>query len=107
PHHMRTLTQMDEDIGCPSLPDLVACFLYNQRNPDVDISKCPQFVGKAYSYPSAVATFYTPSDPCGVGGMYRQHIHARSSWRSGQERHDCVFAEKDPTLPGFQGLYVA
>ncbi|KIJ17530.1 hypothetical protein PAXINDRAFT_72399, partial [Paxillus involutus ATCC 200175] len=114
PCHIRTLSQMGEDIQCPDLPDLVACFLYDQRNPDaevsgadVDISKCPRFLGKGYSYSSALATFYAPSDLCGVGGMYCQHIHARPSWRGGHKRYDCVFAEKDPTLLGFQGLYVA
>ncbi|KIJ12498.1 hypothetical protein PAXINDRAFT_82863 [Paxillus involutus ATCC 200175] len=105
---------MGEDVDCPKLSDLVARFLYDQHNPnaaisgaDVDISKCPRFLRKGYSYSSAVATFYAPSDPCGVGGMYCQHIHACLSWRNGPGRYDCVFAEKDPTLQGFQGLYVA
>ncbi|KIJ12089.1 hypothetical protein PAXINDRAFT_83530, partial [Paxillus involutus ATCC 200175] len=83
PRYMRTLSQMDEDIQCPDLPDLVAHFLYDQHNPeaevsgaDVDISKCPHFLGKGYSYSLALATFYAPSDPCGIGGMYHQCIHA-------------------------------
>ncbi|KAI6159321.1 hypothetical protein EDD17DRAFT_1778999 [Pisolithus thermaeus] len=38
--------------------------------------------------------------------MHHQCIHASPSWRNGAPCYDCVFVEKDPTLPGFQGLYV-
>ncbi|KIJ57542.1 hypothetical protein HYDPIDRAFT_53904, partial [Hydnomerulius pinastri MD-312] len=76
PRHIQTLSQMGHSIGYSNLPNLVARFLYDQRNPDaeisgayVDISRCPQFLGKGYCYTSAAATFYAPSDPCGVGGM--------------------------------------
>ena len=55
----------------------------------------------------AVATFYAPSDLCGVGGMHHQRIHACSSWRNGPPHYDPVFAEKDPSLAGFRGLFVA
>ncbi|KIJ09968.1 hypothetical protein PAXINDRAFT_47340, partial [Paxillus involutus ATCC 200175] len=60
-----------------------------------------------YSYSSAAATFFAPSELCGTGGMYHQRIHATPSWQNGPPRYDCVFAEKNPDLPGFQGLYVA
>lgn len=92
----------------------MARFLYDQLHPDaavngadVDLSLCPQFRGKVYTYHSAVATFHAPSDICGVFGMQRFTIRSTPSWRNGPARHDCIFAEKDPTLPGFQGLYVA
>ncbi|KAH7903266.1 hypothetical protein BJ138DRAFT_1138769 [Hygrophoropsis aurantiaca] len=38
--------------------------------------------------------------------MYRQVIRATESWQGGAARRDCVFAEKDATLPGMQGLYI-
>ena len=101
---------MGESIGHPELPDLVAIFLFQQRNPGIDIpeiSECPKVFDQGYSYSSAVATFYAPSDLSGANGMHRQRIHASSSWRNGSPRYDCVFVEKDPTLPGFQGLFVA
>ncbi|KIM57742.1 hypothetical protein SCLCIDRAFT_129735, partial [Scleroderma citrinum Foug A] len=60
-----------------------------------------------YSFNSAVATFYAPSDLSGVNGMHQQCIHASSLWRNGSSHYDCVFVEKDPTLPGFQGIFVA
>ena len=100
---------MGNDIGHPELPDLIAQFVYQQRNPEViDIPQdCPQILEKAYSYKSAVATFHAPSDLCGAEGMQRQRIHANSSWQNGAPRYDCVFVEKDPSLAGFRGLFVA
>jgi hypothetical protein len=39
--------------------------------------------------------------------MHREHIQAVPSWCRGPARYDCVFAEKDPDLPGFRGLHAA
>ena len=39
--------------------------------------------------------------------MQHQRIQANSSWRNGAPRYDCVFVEKDPSLAGFHGLFVA
>lgn len=58
-------------------------------------------------FPSATATFYAPSDFSGISGMHRERIRTATSWRSGPSRYDCVFAEKDHTLPGFRGLHAA
>ncbi|KAI6038103.1 hypothetical protein EDC04DRAFT_2868504 [Pisolithus marmoratus] len=110
PRKLRTLAEMGQDIGHPELPDLVSIFLFQQRNPGVDvpdISKCPKAIDQGYSFSSAVATLYAPSDFSGANGMHCQCIHASPSWRNGAPCYDCVFVEKDPTLPGFQGLYVA
>ncbi|KIJ57962.1 hypothetical protein HYDPIDRAFT_103533, partial [Hydnomerulius pinastri MD-312] len=49
------------------------------------------------------ATFYASSDLCGAGGMHHQQIHATFSWRNGPPCYDCIFAKKDPSLPGFCG----
>ncbi|KAI6168508.1 hypothetical protein EDD17DRAFT_1772901 [Pisolithus thermaeus] len=103
-------SEMGQEIGHPELPDLVSIFLFQQRNPGVDvpdISKCPKAIDPGYSFSSVVATFYAPSDLSGANGMHCQCIHASPSWRNGAPCYDCVFVEKDPTLPGFQGLYVA
>ena len=71
PRHLQTFAEIGNDIGHPELPDLIAQFVYQQRNPEViNIPQnCPQILEKAYSYTSAVARFYAPSDHCGVGGM--------------------------------------
>jgi hypothetical protein len=50
-------------------------------------------------FPSAVATFYAPSDKCGTGGMRAERIRAMPSWRQkGQSRYDCIFV-RDPSSP--------
>ena len=111
PRRLRNLSEMGKSVGHPELPDLVAIFLFQQRNPNVDIipdiSQCPKVIDPGYSFSSATATFRAPSDLSGANGMHCQHIHASPSWRNHLPRYDCVFVEKDPTLPGFQGLFVA
>jgi hypothetical protein len=67
----------------------------------------PQFHGKIAIHKSAVATFYAPSDICGVGGMRREWIRATPSWRGGPPRFDCIFACTDPSAEGMRGLDVA
>ncbi|KAI0309566.1 hypothetical protein OF83DRAFT_1071876 [Amylostereum chailletii] len=99
-------------VGHPRLPELIRRYLYDEKHPNSDISSadvaltsCPEFDGHVSVFPSAVATFYAPSDMSGIGGMHRERIHSTSSWHHGPERRDCVFIEKDPDLPGFRGLY--
>ncbi|KAI6097698.1 hypothetical protein EDD16DRAFT_1697820 [Pisolithus croceorrhizus] len=93
PRKLRTLAEMGQDIGHPELPDLVSIFLFQQRNPGVDvpdISKCPKAIDPGYSFSSAVATFHAPSDLSGANGMHCQCIHASPSWRNGAPRYDCA-----------------
>ncbi|OCH87368.1 hypothetical protein OBBRIDRAFT_850015 [Obba rivulosa] len=100
-------------IGVPELPDMIRRFLYDQLAPhgevsldDVPISSCPQLPLRVSVYPSAVATFYAPSDLSGVGGMHRERIRAVRSWKRGPPHHDCAFTVADPGHEGFQGLHV-
>ncbi|KAG2056601.1 hypothetical protein BDR06DRAFT_981315 [Suillus hirtellus] len=104
-HYTTRLQSIGQHIGVPHLHDLVHQFLHDQRNPDhlipgheMDVSLCPYFNGKVHVFHSATASFYAPSDICGVNAP---------TWRNGPAHHDCVFIEHDPTLLGFQGLYVA
>jgi hypothetical protein len=111
----RDPVRLGERIGQPELPTLIRRFLYDQLNPnsevsgqDIDLDQCPKFSGYSiYAYPSAVATFHAPSDLSGRHGMHHERIHAVSSWRHGPPRYDCVFVEKDPEQEGFQGLHAA
>jgi hypothetical protein len=60
-------------------------------------------------FPSAVATFYAPSDLCGTG-MQSERIRAVQSWRGGSARYDCVFVTRDlsATPPAdIKDLYVS
>lgn len=75
PQYPQIVDALGLHIGTPSLPSLVSRFLFQQLHPDADtpndannLPACPAHV---HVYHSAVATFYTPSDPSGVGGMHR------------------------------------
>ena len=96
------------------LPTLVQCFLFLQTHgegdinlDDIPIENYPQYTGKVRVFTSAVATFFAPSDPSGVGGMRRERIRATRSWRRGAACNDCIFVVQDADLPGFQGLLAA
>lgn len=56
---------------------------------------------------SVAATFFAPSDPCGVGGMHREFIRATPSWWGGPPRYDCALvATGDPWNCGINGFEV-
>ncbi|KAF7349140.1 hypothetical protein MVEN_01436200 [Mycena venus] len=103
-------------LDLPTLVPLVRRFLYAQANPDRDydiplsdipLDDCPDAPGSIKVFPSAIAKFYAPSDQSGIAGMLCERIRAVRSWRGGPARHDCVFVEGDPDLPGFRGLLAA
>ncbi|KAF8881638.1 hypothetical protein BD779DRAFT_1445352, partial [Infundibulicybe gibba] len=110
----RNATLLGEVIGQPDLEDHIRRFLFDRNNPhspipgsQIELDKCPEFNSRVYLYPSAIATFYAPSDISGINGMHCERIHATQSWRHGPPRYDCVFIEKDPGIEGFRGLHVA
>ncbi|KAJ6584206.1 hypothetical protein B0H10DRAFT_2234635 [Mycena sp. CBHHK59/15] len=106
-----------ENLACylnlPQLVPLVRRFLYAQENPDRDLeipiplNDCPDAPRSIKVFPSAVAKFFAPSDQSGIAGMLRERIRSVRAWRRGPPRHDCVFVEGDPELPGFRGLLAA
>jgi hypothetical protein len=114
PHIPRDVEGLSAWLGIPSLPHLISQFLYEQEHPELDVppnqiplEACPIYSGKVFVYPSAVATYFAPSDISGVGGMIRERIRSTRSWMNGPARRDCVYVEHDANLPGFRGLYVA
>jgi hypothetical protein len=104
-----------DEIQQPNFYSLLRKFLYYQLHSDSDSdtvsdippNRLPEFYWKLSIYPSAVATFFAPSDICGVGGMRRERIRAVSSWRRGPPRYDCVFVHTDPLAEGMRALDVA
>lgn len=94
------------DLNYPDLVYLIRRFLHKQLFPASDSTRLPAFDERIHVYPSAVATFYAPSDICGTGGMRRERIRSMPSWRGGPCRHDCVFVETDPDAEGMRGLDV-
>ncbi|KIM76997.1 hypothetical protein PILCRDRAFT_12366 [Piloderma croceum F 1598] len=101
------------DVDQPDLILLIQQFLYAQEHPDSDSlasqaeDDLPPFREKITVYPSAVTTFYSPSDVSGVGGMRNERICSVDSWRKGPARYDCIFVETDPDAPGMRGLDIA
>jgi hypothetical protein len=99
--------------GQHDLKYLIQKFLYNQTHPRLSPNQKPEaldlpsFDDKITIYPSAVATFYSPSDISGVGGMRSERIRAIKSWRRGSPRYDCIFVETNADAPGMAGLDIA
>lgn len=97
-------------INQPQLIPLLQEFVYEQENPEYigqipDI--LPLFDEKLTVYSSAVATFYSPSDVSGAGGMRSERIRAIDAWRRGPGRYDTVFVETDADALGMRGLDIA
>ena len=61
-------------------------------------------------YHSAITTFCAPSNPSGLGGMYREAIHSTLWWMEGNisdPQRDCIFVDKGgANTLGMQGLLV-
>lgn len=108
----RNVLALSRVLQVPQLPLLIRRFLYQQFNPgyDADVvaeDEYPTFVGSVSVYPSAVTTYYAPSDHSGTRGMRRERIRAVASWRGLAPRRDCVFVDNGSGLPGFRGLHAA
>jgi len=71
------------------------------------LASCPIIHGDIFTFSSARATYFSPSDDSGAGGMHRACIRSVMSWRKGPPRHDCVFVKRDPFVPGMRGVRVA
>lgn len=101
-------------IDYPQLPALARRFLFDQtnKNPkitsdDVDLNDCPTIEGKISVFHSAVASFFAPSDECGLRGMRRERIRSCPLWRGKAPRRDCAFVVEDEDKPGMRGMNVA
>jgi len=108
------ILSLSQHLSLPRLPEYILWFLYRQSHSELDIplddipiKDCPIYHGQVFVYPSAVSTFYAPSDLFGIGGMLRECICSVDSWRDGAEQCDCVFVVHDESLLGFCGLHVA
>ncbi|KAJ7064481.1 hypothetical protein C8F01DRAFT_1209068 [Mycena amicta] len=112
----RDPTLLGNHLNIPRLPDLIQRFLYAQdhldRDIDIDLSTiplndCPPLPSKVMCFPSAIATFYAPSDQCATSGLFSERIRATRSWRGGPARYDCVYVDGEDDVPGFRGLLAA
>ncbi|KAF8128116.1 hypothetical protein EV363DRAFT_1400617 [Boletus edulis] len=71
-HRARTVPDLAEELNIPELPTLIQHFLYDQLHPDADVplQQMPVYREHLNVFHSAMATFFAPSDPSGIGGMY-------------------------------------
>jgi hypothetical protein len=59
---------------------------------------------------SATATFCAPSNPSGIGGLYRESIRCTPCWQTGGitgRRRDCIILNTGSDVPGMRGLDIA
>ncbi|EMD36420.1 hypothetical protein CERSUDRAFT_52595 [Gelatoporia subvermispora B] len=112
--HPRDLYTLAAYVNQPRLPELTRRFLYDQTRRaqarselEIPLSECPKVNGPVHVYHSAAATYYAPSDACGVGGMHREHIRATPSWYGGDARFDVVLTEPQSGSDSINGLSVA
>ncbi|KAJ7189371.1 hypothetical protein GGX14DRAFT_538195 [Mycena pura] len=73
---------------------------------DVDDDTLPPLPTSVMTFPSAIATFFAPSDHSSSTGLLHERIRAVPSWRNGPPRYDCVYIAGDDQ-PGFRGLLAA
>jgi hypothetical protein len=82
----QTALALQDELQQPDFYLLLHRFLYDQLHHKSDCDSTsdilpnglPEFHGKLSVYPSAIATFFAPSDICGTGGMRRERIRAMS-----------------------------
>ncbi|KAG0703017.1 hypothetical protein DFH29DRAFT_982081 [Suillus ampliporus] len=107
-----------DQIGEPELTTHIQRFLHDQlhhsdsnseasKSGTGSSSALPELYEKITLYTSAIATFFTPSDVSGIGGMRYERIHAVDTWRNGPGQYDCVFISTDPTVEGMRGFDIA
>ena len=104
PHNLNHLTTY---MSQPQLPSLTWWFIYDQLHPDglltsnnVNLEACPQILSKMLVFHSAVAMFFSPSDPSRSHGMRHERIESTPSWH-GHPQRDCVLVVEDDSQEGF------
>ncbi|KAJ6622755.1 hypothetical protein B0H10DRAFT_1873823 [Mycena sp. CBHHK59/15] len=109
-----SLPDLAAHIRVPSFPQLLQAFLRDQLYPD-SLSETASSSSEPddmvvdtplYVFHSAIATFYSPSDPSGIHGMRRERIRSTPSWRKKGPRRDCAFVVEDQNTDGFRAMSV-
>jgi len=107
---------LGEHIGQVNLDDLVREFLFYQQYPTFTgappLPLCPTTanVEKISVFHSATAIFCAPSNPSGIGGLYRETIRCTPRWQTGDiiaRRRDCIVLNTGSDAPGMRGLDIA
>lgn len=103
-------------IGQVNLDDLVRRFLFYQQQPSFTgippLPLCPttEHAENISVFHSATAIFCAPSNPSGIGGLYRETIRCTPRWKTADIvacRRDCVILNTGSDEPGMRGLDIA
>lgn len=113
--HPNTAIELAVVFHQPNFHALIQHFLFDQahlRDPDAPLGadvpphQLPPFNSRISVYHTMTAVFYSPSDPSGLQGMRQECIRSNPCWRNYLPRHDTVFIERNPTLPGIRSFDV-
>jgi len=108
--------ELGQHIQQANLEELVRIFLFYQQNPTSagtpPITSCPtiESVEDISVFHSARAIFCAPSNPSGIGGLYRETIRCTPKWKTSgitAPRQDCVLLETGSDIAGVRGLDIA
>ncbi|KAG2341453.1 hypothetical protein BDR05DRAFT_976999 [Suillus weaverae] len=109
-----TILNLSKELHLPELPTLLQYFLHDQlyadnnhTSADVPLCQYPTFTRHIQVVNSAIATYFAPSDPSGLGGMHHECIHSTPSWCHGPPHHDCMFVSMDNTTGGINSMEIA
>ena len=108
-HRAKNALVLAVELGTPSLPRLIAQFISEQLHPNsmnLHHHLLP-YTGCIKIFNLATATFISPSDPSGIGGMRHETIRTLPSWHRSPVRYDCVYMSMDDTKNGMLGMDIA
>ncbi|KAF8815595.1 hypothetical protein BYT27DRAFT_7079551, partial [Phlegmacium glaucopus] len=110
-NYPRYLEDLAVHIQQPRLTELTRRFLFEQLHPNtsadgVELEDCPKITSKISVFHSAVATFFAPSDECGLRGMCHERIRSCPLWRKKAPRRDCALVVENEERPGMKGMNV-
>ncbi|KAF8817625.1 hypothetical protein BYT27DRAFT_7221428 [Phlegmacium glaucopus] len=110
-NYPRYLEDLAVHIQQPRLTELTRRFLFEQLHPNtsadgVELEDCPKITSKISVFHSAVATFFAPSDKCGLRGMCRERIRSCPLWWKKAPRRDCALVVENEERPGMKGMNI-
>ena len=100
-----TLGELAYALNEPNFVNKLHTFAANaDHDSDLDAPKIDKLISL---YPSALATYSTPSDLSGISSMHSECIHAAPNWRKEGCCYDTVFVNTNSSEDGMCGLDVA
>lgn len=113
---MASFFELGYHIGQENLEQLVRQFLFYHQNPTFTgvplVSTCPSvdLVEDISVFHSAKAVFCAPSNPSGIGGLYREVIRSTPRWKTSgiiAHRRDCVLLNTESDAEESKGPDIA